>query len=82
MLVVPTGFQCVYINTFYLIKIETEVFLVTIPALLAFIAVAVVSVYALKLQIRLSREIQPQVNLPTENIIPTQLRKSEKKLRL
>ena len=57
-----------------LIKIENELFFVTVSALLTFVAVVMVSVYALKLQIRLSREIQPQVNLPTENAIPTQPR--------
>ena len=71
MVVGPTDFQdllqCVHINTYNLIKIETELFFVTIPALLALVAVVVVSVYAVKLQIRLSREIQPQVNLPTVN---------------
>ena len=74
VVVVPTKFedllQCASINTFYLIKRETELFLVTIPFLLAFTAVAVVSV-------RLSSEIQPQVNLPTENIIPTHLREPQ-----
>ena len=72
MVLGPTDFQdllqCVHINTFHLIKIETELFFVTVPALLTFVAVVMVSVYALKLQIRLSREIQPQVHLPPENI--------------
>ena len=66
--------QCSQINKYNLIDIESELFFVTVPALLTVIAVAVVSVYTLKLQIRLSREIQPQVNLPTENAIPTQPR--------
>ena len=69
--------QCAFVNTFYLIRIETELLFVTIPVILAFVAIVVVSVYALKLQIRLSREIQPTVNLPTENVIPTQLRQPQ-----
>ena len=77
----PTEFQdrvqCAFINTFSLIRIETELLFVTAPALLALVAVVVVSVYALKLQIRLSREIQPVVNLPTENIIPTQRKEQD-----
>ena len=70
----PTEFedriQCAFVNTFYLIRIETELLFVTIPVILAFVAVVTVSFYAVKLQIRLSREVQPQVNLPKENIIP------------
>ena len=81
MVVGPTDFQdllqCDQIYSFHLIKIEAELFFVTIPALLTFVAVATVSVYALKLQIRLSREIQPQVNLPPEGIIPSSTRDVE-----
>ena len=81
MVLGPTDFQdllqCVHINTFHLIKIENELFFVNVPALLTFVAVVMVSVYALKLQIRLSREIQPQVNLPPEGIIPSSTRDVE-----
>ena len=54
-------------------KIETNLFLFTFPAIISLIAVTVVSVYVLQLRIRLSKEIQPQVNLPpTVNFIQIQ----------
>ena len=44
--------------------LAAEISLIFLPSLLTLLAVIIVSVYALKLQLRLAREIQPTVTLP------------------
>ena len=71
--------QCDDFNTAFhpFLEIETELFLMTIPSILALSAVTVVSVYVLKLRIRLSREIQPRVNLPGATVNCIQIQRGD-----
>ena len=48
----------------YLHGLAAEISLIFLPSLLSLVAVSLVSIFALKLQLRLAREIQPTVTLP------------------
>ena len=46
-------------------NVNAEIFLIFVPSVLTLTAVCLVSVYVLKIQIKLKKEIPPTVNLPT-----------------
>ena len=50
---------------FHLRNVNAEIFLIFVPSVLTLTAVCLVSVYVLKIQIKLKKEIPPTVNLPT-----------------
>ena len=54
----------------YLHGLTVEMSLIFLPSLLALLAVTGVSVFAIKLQLRLNRAVQPTVNLPPRPPLP------------
>ena len=76
--VFPDLLHCVdFKKDFHRMKIGTELVFQIFPAILSLITVTVVSAYVLNLRIRLSREIQPLVNLPTETVNCIQIQSVE-----